>query len=295
MASVRPSRVLRAMQRARVRLAAIVARSPRGHGGAPSPIRGARIARLWPGRARSTAGGRQRTPGGALAGGLAVFLGIALIADAVATIVWRDPITSVFAQQRQKALEGELDALEKTPLPQSELALVQHAITKEKRMALLAAHSLRRSRAGDPLGRISIPRIDKRFVFVTGTGEKSLKKGPGHYLGTALPGLRGTVGIAGHRTTYLAPFRHLDRMRKSDRIVLTMPYGRFSYRVEGTKVIKPTQTSVLRHAGYDRLVLTTCTPLHSNKRRLIVTARLAGATERGPTIDQTPLPPTAPL
>jgi sortase A len=272
------SRVLRVMKRARERLPTIVARSSPGFAGAPSPMAG----RRW-------------TQTSAFVGGLAVFLGIALLADAVATVVWRDPITSVFAQERQKKLEGELNAIEKTPLPASELALVRNAITKEKRMALLASHLMRQSRAGDPLGRISIPRLDKHFVFVTGTGESSLEKGPGHYLGTALPGLRGTVGIAGHRTTYLAPFRHIDRMRKGDRIVVTMPYGRFSYHVEGTKVIKPTQTSVLRHAGYDRLVLTTCTPLFSNKKRLIVTARLAGSAERGPTIDQTPLPPVAPL
>ena len=67
-------------------------------------------------------------------------------------------------------------------------------------------------------------------MFVEGTGTSDLRKGPGHYPATPLPGERGTVGIAGHRTTYGAPFRHIDRgQARGDRITLTMPYGRFVY------------------------------------------------------------------
>ena len=245
-------------------------------------------------RSAGTAGARSRRATG-FAGGLAIFLGFALMADAVATVVWQDPITAVFAQQRQKALDRQLTAIERTPVNSSTLGLVKNAITKEKRMALLAEDLRRRSKAGDPLGRISIPRIDKKFVFVGGTGLDSLKEGPGHYAGTWLPGQKGTIGIAGHRTTYLAPFRHIDRLRSRDRIVMTMPYGRFTYRVESTQVVSPSRTSVLRSVGHDRLVLTTCTPPHSAKRRLIVMARLDGATARGPTIPQTALPPVSPL
>jgi sortase A len=229
------------------------------------------------------------------AGALAVFLGFALLADAVATVVWRDPITAVFAQQRQKELGKELSKLEHTPLSASTLALVKNAITKDKRIEILAAQLARRTEAGSALGRISIPKIHENLVFVVGTGEESLKKGPGHYMGTALPGQHGTVAIAGHRTTYLAPFRHIERMRRGDRIVLTMPYGQFSYSVEGTRVVSPSGTEVLRHVGRERLVLTTCTPPFSNARRLVVMARLAHVTERGPTLEQKPLPPSSPL
>jgi sortase A len=232
---------------------------------------------------------------GGFAGGLVMFLGFALLADAVATVVWRDPITAVFAQQRQKALDRELTAIEHAPIESSTLKLVKNAISTEKRMSILAANLRARSGSGDPLGRISIPKLDKKFVFVVGTGLESLKKGPGHYAGTALPGERGTVGIAGHRTTYLAPFRRIDRLRKRDRIILTMPYGRFSYSVESIQVVSPSRTSVLRLVRHDRLVLTTCTPPLSATRRLVVMARLAGAAARGPTIQQTPLPPTSPL
>jgi sortase A len=137
--------------------------------------------------------------------------------------------------------------------------------------------------------------MDAKFVFVSGTGNKSLKKAPGHYAGTALPGERGTVGIAGHRTTYLAPFRKMNRMRRGDRIKLTLPYGGFAYRVVGMRVVSPSNTSVLKPARRNRLVLTTCTPLHSAKRRLVVTAALERATLRGPLRRQTPLPPVVPL
>jgi sortase A len=216
-------------------------------------------------------------------GGLAVFLGIVLLGDALLTVVWRDPFTTVFAQHEQKALGRELAAVERAPLSPETAARMKVLRTRE-RIAMLAGRLDRGTRQGHPLGRISIPRIDASMVFVAGTGSKSLKKGPGHYPRTPLPGQDGTVGVAGHRTTYLAPFRHLDRLRRDDRIVATMPYGRFSYRVEGSRVVRPSRLSVLRRASHDRLVLTTCTPLFSAARRLIVTARLQYVTARGQTV-----------
>jgi sortase A len=288
----RPRRARLARERAREIFRSIAPRST-GLAGARSRLTG-RLAGAGSRLTGRRTGARSRRASG-FAGGLAVFLGFALIADAVATVVWQDPITAVFAQQRQKELSKELDAIEREPVAASTIALVKNAITKEKRMALLGADLRHRSEAGDPLGRISIPRMDKKFVFVAGTGLESLEKGPGHYGNTWLPGERGTVGIAGHRTTYLAPFRRLDRMRMRDPIIVTMPYGRFTYRVESIQVTSPSQTAVLRPVGYDRLVLTTCTPPHSAKRRLIVMARLDRATSRGPTINQTPVPPGSPL
>jgi sortase A len=229
-----------------------------------------------------------------LLGGLALFVGVVLIADAVATVVWQDPITAVFTQADQKELSAKLDQLERAPLPASTLKLVRNAASAEERMAVLATDLGRRAGAGDPLGRIAVPRAGASFVFVVGTGESSLRKGPGHYAGTALPGQRGTVAIAGHRTTYSAPFRRLDRLRRGDGITLTMPYGRFTYRVEGERVVAPTHVAVLQHVGRDRLVLTTCTPPFSAAKRLIVTARAVRATPRGKALDVTPLAPAAP-
>jgi sortase A len=161
-------------------------------------------------------------------------------------------------------------------------------------MALLGAHTRGTTRSGDPLGRLSIPRTHTSFVFVSGTGTESLKKGPGHYMGSGLPGEGGTVAIAGHRTTYAAPFRRLDRLRRGNTIVLTMSYGKFAYRVQGSRSVPPTKTSVLHNMPYERLVLTTCTPLGSAQKRLVVTARLKHAEARGPAIKLLPIAPKPP-
>ena len=109
--------------------------------------------------------------------------------------------------------------------------------------------------------------------MVEGVDPASLRKGPGHYPDTAMPGERGTVAVAGHRTTYLAPFRHIDELDRGDRVVISMPYGRFVYRVERTRIVDPTALWVLRRVGYDRLVLTACHPLYSAARRIVVFAR----------------------
>ena len=112
------------------------------------------------------------------------------------------------------------------------------------------------------------------FDVVQGTDASSLEKGPGHYPATALPGLAQTVAIAGHRTTYLAPFRHLDVLKPGDQVVLTMPYGRFTYVVQYHRIVVPTALWVTRNVGYDRLVLSACNPLYSAAQRIVVFARL---------------------
>jgi sortase A len=113
------------------------------------------------------------------------------------------------------------------------------------------------------------------MLFVQGTDPGSLEKGPGHYPSTALPGLGQTVAIAGHRTTYLAPFRHIDALRPGDRISLQMPYGRFVYTVEYRRIVIPSAWWVTRNVGYDRLVLSACNPLYSAAQRIVVFARLS--------------------
>jgi sortase A len=89
------------------------------------------------------------------------------------------------------------------------------------------------------------------------------------------------VAIAGHRTTYLAPFRHIDALRPGDRVVVQMPYGRFTYVVQYRRIVTPTALWVTRDVGYDRLVLSACNPLFSAAQRIIVFARLRGAVALG--------------
>ena len=127
-----------------------------------------------------------------------------------------------------------------------------------------------------------MPSIGVSEVFVEGTGTSDLRRGPGHYPATPLPGQRGTVAIAGHRTTYGAPFHDVDDLDRGDRIELAMPYGRFTYRVERTRIVPPTATEVTDRVSYDRLVLSACHPLYSAAQRIIVFARLERAEARGP-------------
>ena len=190
-------------------------------------------------------------------------LGLLLIAEATVTVLWQEPFTALSTRAEQKQLAAELD--------RSSPSLSSGSLPAEARALG------RRTREGDPLGRVVIPRIGAKFVFVEGTATGDLKKGPGHYADTELPGLRGTVGIAGHRTTYLAPFKKIDDLKPGDPVELRMPYGTFTYTVAGTKIVSPRDVSVLRHRSGDWLVLTACHPLYSAAKRIVVSARLARA------------------
>jgi sortase A len=144
----------------------------------------------------------------------------------------------------------------------------------DQRVAYLARREQRQVATGDAIGRIVIGKIGVDFDVIEGTDTGSLEKGPGHYPSTAFPGLGQTVAIAGHRTTYLAPFRHIDVLKAGDQIVLKMPYARFTYVVQYRRIVLPTALWVTKDVGYDRLVLSACNPLYSAAQRIIVFARL---------------------
>jgi sortase A len=206
---------------------------------------------------------------------IAAVLGIAgllLVAEFAVTIVWQDPISYFSARASQHRLSRELAALEHRRASRAERAVLRHLHLARERHAFLAAQLARTTPTGAPLGRIWIPRFQGRFVFVAGTTEDALKLGPGHYDDTVLPGRHGTIGIAGHRTTYLAPFRHIDDLRPGDRIVITMPYGRFTYRVTGHRIVGASAAWLLNATGHDQLVLTACHPLYSAAQRYVVFA-----------------------
>jgi sortase A len=127
---------------------------------------------------------------------------------------------------------------------------------------------------GKAVAILRIPDIEVNYVVVEGTDTESLKKGPGHYTWTAYPWEdTGTVGIAGHRTTYGAPFWSLNELTEGDRIVLATEYGIFNYRVTHKRIIHPSNASVLDPTKRPTLVLTTCNPRFSAAERLIVFAQ----------------------
>jgi sortase A len=181
--------------------------------------------------------------------------GALMLSDAGATLLWQEPVSWLVAEREQGELKDAFAnppkrVLAKKPLP------------------------------GDSIGRLALPSLDRKYFVVEGTQTEDLRKGPGHYENTPLPGERGTVAIAGHRTTYGAPFRTIDQLDRGDEITVEMPYGTFIYEVEKTRIVEPTELSVLRKARYDRLILSACHPLYSAAQRIVVFARLQKRADR---------------
>jgi sortase A len=201
--------------------------------------------------------------------------GLALALDVVVTLLWQEPLTALITWHHQDVLAGQLDGLEAQGPTTLEATLLRGTSSEPRRVALLA-HSLRRRlRRGAAAGRLEIPRLGLDMVLVNGTDAASLREGPGVYDQTPFPGATSTTAIAGHRTTYLAPFRHLDELRRGDAIEVRMPYADFHYAVQSTQIVKPDALWILRHRGYQRLVLSACAPLFSASHRIVVFARLA--------------------
>jgi sortase A len=205
---------------------------------------------------------------------LLIVAGVLLLADAAATLLWQEPVSAVYTRVQQDRLGDRLDELEREPLAAVETRALGRIEEPARREAFRARAFKRKLRPGDPMGRIRADAIGLSEVVVQGTGSADLRKGPGHYPGTPVPGERGTVAIAGHRTTYGAPFRRLDDLGRGDRIELDMPYGDFTYRVERTRIVPPTALWVTNRVDHDRLVLTACHPLYSAAQRIVVFARL---------------------
>ena len=210
-----------------------------------------------------------------------IISGVLMLADAGLTLVWQEPISAVYASIVQGALGDDLRKLELAQPTSLDLAALRKLATEKRRMAFLA----RRLRAdldrGAAAGRIKIDRIKANYVLVNGSDPESLRKGPGIYDDVPFPGAPGTTAIAGHRTTYGAPFRKVDKIKRGDPIVIEMRYGTFTYEVEKLQIVKPTALEVIRRVSYDRLVLSACHPLYSAAKRIIVFARLVAAQARG--------------
>jgi sortase A len=210
-----------------------------------------------------------------------VVIGGLLLADAVATLVWQEPVSALYSRLQQGKLDDKLATLEGTEPTAVDRRVLSRLGTLDRRLAFTSRALNRRADDGDPLGRIRVPSIGVSSVLVAGTDTSSLRMGPGHYPGTPLPGTHGTVAIAGHRTTYGAPFRRLDQLGRGDRIELRMPYGTFVYSVERRRIVAPTAVWVTRSTSYDRLILSACHPLYSAAKRIVVFARLVDTRPKG--------------
>ena len=200
--------------------------------------------------------------------------GILMLCDAGLTVAWQEPVSAYFAQREQNRLGDKLD-VDANGIVAREKLLVASIRSVRRRLARLGALERKRATTGRPIGRIKIPKIGASYVVVQGTDLDSLRKGPGHYPATRFPGETGTVAVAGHRTTYGAPFRSIDSLRKGNHVILEMPYGTFTYAVEKTQIVNPDDTWIThRVPGAPRLVLSACHPLYSASKRIVAFARL---------------------
>jgi sortase A len=198
-----------------------------------------------------------------------------VLADVGLTLAYKEPISSLYGQLKQDAAADQLAELESRYPTPADLRAIAGVRGAGQRARILARRFGKRVDTGEAIGRIAMPRLDLNTVFVQGTDTGSLQKGPGHYPETPFPGEGGTVGIAGHRTTYLAPFRHIDSVREGDKVTLEMPYATFTYEVEKTQIVDDSAVEIIRKVGYERLVLTACHPLYSAAQRYAVFARVS--------------------
>jgi sortase A len=212
-----------------------------------------------------------------------IISGVLLIADAGVTLLWQEPLTAVIALIKRGQVDKRFLSYRAAPLSVLDRRALGAMKSVQDRVAYLAREERRAIKVGDAIGTIQLPNIGT-FTVVQGTDTSRLEKGPGHYPQTAFPGVGQTVAIAGHRTTYLAPFRHLDSVKPGQKIVLTMRYARFTYNVQYSRIVDPSAWWITRNVGYERLVLSACNPLYSASQRIVVFARLAQFVPLGPAL-----------
>jgi sortase A len=211
-------------------------------------------------------------------GTLMIVAGALTLAWAVLVWRWQDPFTAAYThwQQNKLASQFERKISEFTPDTRGKsLAATRIAIADE------ASRYRKSLRPGEAIGRITIGAIGLKIILVQGTDHESLKKGPGHYIGSRLPGQGQLVYVAGHRTTYLAPFSHLDALKAGDFVTVDLPYATFKYVVTRHRVVAANDVAVLRSPGHEVLILQACHPRFFATHRYLVYAKPVAVTPRG--------------
>jgi len=211
-----------------------------------------------------------------------ILTGLLLLVDGGVTLLWQEPVTAAIALIKRSDVSHKYLSYRTAPLTHTQRKAVKQIHTSKQRISYLARADLAQIKTGDAIGQIEIPKIGHTYNVVQGDQTGQLEDGPGHYPSTALPGMGQTVGIAGHRTTYLAPFRFINELHRGDRIYVTMPYGKFTYVVQKQQIVQPTAVWVVNNVGYDRLVLSACNPIYSASQRIIVFAKLRSVAPLGP-------------
>jgi sortase A len=200
--------------------------------------------------------------------------GLVVLADVATTLAWKEPVSTIYGSIQQGKAKDQLAKLQGEFPAKADLRKVAHVKNIGQKVKILAGLFAKRVDTGEAIGRIRIPSIDLDVIAVQGTDTASLQKGPGHYPETPFPGQIGTSAFAGHRTTYLAPFRHLDELKPGDEIDVELPYANFAYRVQKTRIVDASAVNIIHKVPYERLVLTACHPLYSAAQRIAAFAKL---------------------
>ncbi|MGZ4333594.1 MAG: sortase [Gaiellaceae bacterium] len=211
-------------------------------------------------------------------GGLLIAAGVLTLVWVVVVWRWQDPFTAIYTHIEQSRLSRTYERRAASFHPR---IIHGDAAAIERQVAAEAVAYRRTLHTGDPIGRLRIGRIGLSMVVVQGTDHESLKKGPGHYEPSAVPGEGHLIYVAGHRTTYLAPFADINDIRVGDYVTFTVPYGTFTYRVRRHYVVPADQLSVLRDQGREVLRLQACHPRFFATHRYIVDAALVSVAPRG--------------
>ena len=213
-----------------------------------------------------------------IAGTLLILAGALTLAWTLVVWQWQDPFTALYTKWKQHQLTSQYQKRVEAfsaPIATTSLADERRSIAREAKR--YRASSTR----GEAIGRIRIPRMGVNLVLVNGTDHDTLKKGPGRDGRTFMPGENRLIYIAGHRTTYGAPFSHIDRLHSGDRVTIEVPYGTFIYAVTGHRIVKATDLSVLRSPKHEVVELQACHPRFFASHRYIAYARLLRVEPRG--------------
>jgi sortase A len=216
---------------------------------------------------------------------LIIVVGLGLLAWTGTVYVWKDPFTTAYTAFEQRRLES---SLEKTFDEWRPIAKPRQQEPRPTKKPMPKPVDVRRearayrilTEGGDAVARLEIPRLDLDVVVVNGTDVGDLRRGPGRHLDSFMPGQGQLVYIAGHRTTFGAPFSHIDKLRLGDRIVVELPYATIEYRVTGDRIVDQYELSVLKSRGREELVLQACHPRFFASERYLVYARPVQVVEK---------------
>ena len=217
-----------------------------------------------------------------ITGALLLASGVAVLVWVIVVWRWQDPFTALYTTWKQHQLSQSYERRAEAyrpPEPKSKTA-ASRGVTAGQIRAEARRYRLD-SKRGQAIGRIHVPRLGLNMVLVDGTDHGSLMKGPGLDRRTYMPGEGQLVYIAGHRTTYLAPFAHIERMKAGDAISLEVPYGTFRYRVFTHQIVGANELAVLKSHGREIVELQACHPRFFASQRYIVYARLMQIDPRG--------------